>query len=261
MGSEDSKPNQKSDIFFDSLLNNSYNSSNYNDINSSISENSNSNNIFNKLLIEKKNKNEKNNNNKLSVTFEWDNGGNSVYLSGSFCNWNQLFLMKKNTEGKFILKLDINKELIQYKFKVDNVWKINDKFPSQYDHGNLNNYMDCTKGDISKEKSELTTDDNTESSAVKINNNIYNSKKYDNIFPKNNDWNEVSIAPENFWKNKKRKYKINKYFNRLENEKINHMNYNIISSKKNENNTIVSIVCRYRLKLTNFIYYKNNNNI
>ena len=95
MGSEDSKPNQKSDIFFDSLLNNSYNSSNYNNINSSISEeNSNSNNIFNKLLIEKKNKNEKNNNNKLSVTFEWDNGGNSVYLSGSFCNWNQLFIMK-----------------------------------------------------------------------------------------------------------------------------------------------------------------------
>ena len=34
--------------------------------------------------------------NKIPVTFEWESGGNSVYLSGNFCNWQQLFLMENN---------------------------------------------------------------------------------------------------------------------------------------------------------------------
>ena len=34
--------------------------------------------------------------NKVPVTFEWDQGGNSVYVTGSFCNWEQFFLMEKS---------------------------------------------------------------------------------------------------------------------------------------------------------------------
>ena len=262
MGSEDSKPNKSSNIFLDSKLNDSYISSDYNNISSSLTENSNSKNSNKKPFIPKENKDEKNNtnnNNKLPVTFEWEGGGNSVYLSGSFCNWKQFFLMQKNAEGKYILKLDINKEFIQYKFKVDNVWKINEKLPSIYDHGNLNNYIDCTKCDISKEKSELTTDDNTESSFI-LNNNNYHSNKYGNLFPKIKDRSDVKIAPENYWKKTITGNSINKNCNNIENEKINHMNYNIINSNRENNSTIVSVVCRYRLKYANFIYYKSTQN-
>ena len=27
----------------------------------------------------------------IPTTFEWNNGGNSVYVTGSFCKWNQFF--------------------------------------------------------------------------------------------------------------------------------------------------------------------------
>ena len=43
--------------------------------------------------------------NKVPVTFEWDKGGNSVYVTGNFCNWKQFFLMKKNENDIYCLKL------------------------------------------------------------------------------------------------------------------------------------------------------------
>lgn len=248
MGSEDSKKynqNNNNDI----NLNMSYISSDFNQIKSLNSEDS-----ITKSKTDKQENDEKiilkNNSNKYPVTFEWTGGGNSVYVSGNFCNWNQLFLMQKISEGKYILKLDVNKGLIQYKFKIDNEWKINPNFPSLIDHGNLNNYIDISKLETSKDKSELTTDENTESSNkysenknYEINSDFNIRKNYGNIFPKFNDMSEAKIAPENFWK------KI-KNFNKVEIEKINHCN-------SDGNNNAVSVICRYRLKCTNFIYYKN----
>lgn len=32
---------------------------------------------------------------KLSTTFEWKEGGNNVYMTGNFCNWNQKFMMTR----------------------------------------------------------------------------------------------------------------------------------------------------------------------
>ena len=37
---------------------------------------------------------------KIPVTFEWENGGNNVYVTGNFCGWKQFFLMKKEENGK-----------------------------------------------------------------------------------------------------------------------------------------------------------------
>ena len=252
MGSEDSKKysqNNNTDINF----NISYTSSDFNRINTINSEESISKTKPDMKNSSKENEDkiiEKNNNNKYPVTFEWTGGGNSIYVSGNFCNWNQLFLMQKESEGKYILKLDVNKGLIQYKFKVDNEWKINKNFPSLIDNGNLNNYIDTSKIIISSNKSELTTDENTESSNKNLeninfeNNSRFNNRKnYGNIFPKFNEMSNAKIAPENFLK------KIKNYRN-VEIVKINHFNFC-------DNNNAVSVVCRYRLKCTNFVYYKN----
>ena len=246
MGTEDSKKYNENN-FSEFQLNTSYTTSDLYSIKSSSSK-----------IEEKKIPSEKNEKNKSRVTFEWTGGGNSVYLSGSFCNWNQLFLMRKNPEGKFILKLDINnKGLIQYKFKVDNEWKINQNFPSILDHGNLNNYFDMNKLENTKEKSEGNTDENTEASSKYSSNN---KKGYGNRFPKETDLSLANIAPENFWK--VNKSGINN-LRQIENEKINHLN---VGLKKNKNNVnvylysnivSVSIFSRYRAKCTNFIYIKN----
>ena len=80
----------------------------------------------------------------IPVSFEWDKGGNSVYLSGSFCNWKQFFLMKKEKNGKFILNLSLPKGIYQYKFKIDEEWKFNDKYPIFKENGIINNYLDIS---------------------------------------------------------------------------------------------------------------------
>ena len=79
---------------------------------------------------------------RIPVTFEWDKGGNNVYVTGNFCNWNQFFLMKKDKDGKFNLKLNLPKGIYQYKFKVDEEWEYNDKFPTCNENGIINNYID-----------------------------------------------------------------------------------------------------------------------
>ena len=252
MGTEDSK-NYNNNNYSEFQINTSYTSSDlYSIKSSSLKEEEN----VNKKIQEEKN------NNKSQITFEWTDGGNSVYLSGNFCNWNQLFLMQKNAEGKFVLKLDINnKGLIQYKFKVDNEWKINQNFPSILDNGNLNNYIDMNNN---KEKSEGNTDENTESSSKYSSNNKnikINKKGFGNYFPKDIDLSLVNIAPENFWKirNEDNVNDIRK----IENEKINHLNVGLKKNKYIDNKNIhsnivsVSIFSRYRSKYTNFIYIKN----
>ena len=58
------------------------------------------------------NNNIKGDTNKIPVAFEWESGGNSVYLTGSFCNWEQFFLMEKKPNGKHTLTLYLNKGFI-----------------------------------------------------------------------------------------------------------------------------------------------------
>ena len=224
---------------------------------------------------------------KIPISFEWDLGGNSVYLTGNFCNWNQYFLMRKNSNGKHTLLLNLNKGFIQYKFKVDNEWKYNEKYPIIVDNGNKNNYIDTTNWEIIGEKSEETTNSNTESSLLPIENNIefQNSQNnYSNYIPKRNEMNEHRQKVPEEYKDKKNidnkirkgKFANNNYFfskeddilggnyaykkiKKVPSEQINHMNYKINNNTKSkENNPIISsIICRHRLKFTTFVYYKN----
>ena len=83
----------------------------------------------------------------IPVTFEWDKGGNNVYLTGSFCNWKQFFLMKKEKNGKYILNLNLPKGIYQYKFKIDEEWKYNDKYPIYKENGIINNILDITNSE------------------------------------------------------------------------------------------------------------------
>ena len=102
MGTEDSKKyNQSTNT--DINLNMSYTSSDFDQIKSFNSEESISKTKTktDKQISSRENDEKillKNNNNKYPVTFEWTGGGNSIYVSGSFCNWNQLFLMQKISE-------------------------------------------------------------------------------------------------------------------------------------------------------------------
>ena len=227
--------------------------------------------------------------NKIPVTFEWESGGNSVYLSGNFCNWSQYFLMEKNKNGKFTLTLLLNKGIIQYKFKVDNEWKCNEKYPIIDDNGNKNNFIDTTNWEISAEKSEETTNAHTELSLRPNDNKSFsqnfefnNSQNiYCNYIPKKNEMNDLAVKiPEqykytkNIEKNTRQENIGNKIFFSSEEknllgdnysyksimsvmpDQINHLNYKNKDNKE-ENPIVCSIVFRHRLKFTTFVYYKN----
>lgn len=223
-------------------------------------------------------------NNKVPVTFEWDKGGNSVYVTGNFCNWDQFFLMEKNEEGKFFLILYLTKGLIQYKFKVDNQWKCNDKFPIMKDNGHDNNYIDTTNWEISAEESEeeknTNVNSNTElSTKPKTNKSFLGNNNYSTYIPQGNEMNNFAPKIPEQYKQKiyyskiSRQNKIgnsrflcpeeddlfgeNYSYKKIKNfrhEEINHISYKL----KNITNkpSVSSIVSRYRLKFTSFVYYK-----
>ncbi len=223
--------------------------------------------------------------NKVPVTFEWDQDGNSVYVTGDFCAWKQFFLMDKNSNGTYFVTLKLNKGLIQYKFKVDNQWKCNEKFPTMNDgHGNKNNYIDTTNWEISAEGSEINTTINTNSinelsAKHKYNKTINTQNNYSSYIPKMDDMNDFApkipgpykstINLKNF--NRQSKIGSNKYLppeeddligenysykkiKHFRHEEINHIRYKL--KNVNKKPLICSIISRYRLKFTSFVYYK-----
>ena len=91
----------------------------------------------------------------IETFFEWDEGGNEVYLTGSFCDWKEFFLMTKNKDGKFTITLPLPRGFHQYKFKIDDNWTYSKKQPKFEDNGNVNNFIDTTDfNNLNEEKKE-----------------------------------------------------------------------------------------------------------
>ena len=113
------------------------------------------NNLNNKIKIIDRindNNNTENNKNEIKTEFFWDEGGNSIYLTGSFCQWKDFYLMEKNEQGIFYKNLMLPPGFHQYKFKVDNNWAYSKKQPKFEDSsGNVNNFIDTTKLIMKKE--------------------------------------------------------------------------------------------------------------
>ena len=98
---------------------------------------------------------------KVNTVFEWDEGGKNVYVTGSFCNWKQFFIMTKNEQGIFSLTLNLPRGIHEYKFKVDKEWKCSEKSPKHDDGGgNINNYIDTRKNENSKDKNKKNKNNN-----------------------------------------------------------------------------------------------------
>ena len=247
------------------------------------------------IFLEEKEKNKKPKSNisgvetlKVPVTFEWDGGGNNVYVTGNFCNWKQFFLMKKEENGKFILNLNLPKGKYQYKFKVDEIWKFNDKFPTINENGNINNIIDTTNLEINYENMEgkatranTSNNENNENSKSKKylskskNNSFVRQKLYSNYIPKKDEFQgkvtHITFKSKSCLNFSKNKIGDNKYIEIQEknilsdnnsykniaivpNTDIDHLN---IKNRINNNNNIISSVpIRYRRKYTTFVYYK-----
>ena len=224
------------------------------------------------------------------TTFEWDNGGNSVFVTGSFCQWKQFFLMKKDSSKNFVLNLNLPRGIHQYKFKVDGEWKYNPKFPICNDGGNINNYLDTTNLEITIKTNDegitaistnITENNNDPSKAskkysknlLKVNSELSQNQNQNEFFDKittvpihfkntmNLDLitNQNNIGIKKYMSIKEKNVLSDnlsfKKINTAPIEQINHLN-----SKNLENQSIICAVSsRFRYKFTTFVYYKPKN--
>ena len=224
--------------------------------------------------------------------FIWSEGGNDVKITGTFSDWKVQYQMTKNPKDQiFKLELPLKKEIYQYKFIVDNVWKYSKNNPIIDDgFGNINNILDNTKNEEVKSKEKSTTkkikkpkrvstnktktrDSSKKKESKKIinSNSIYQckypsdcilpqslpNKRYYESFKLDNFSNQCSIGKK-------------KYYNFYDNNRLSfgassksifilgHINLNHLISAKNSGKNMLknSMSFRYREKASTFIYYK-----
>lgn len=127
---------------------------------------------------------------KMPTLFEWKEGGNIVYITGSFCGWTQFFIMTKQPNGLFQLTLDLQKGFHQYKFKVDNEWRYSNHHPIITDNNNINNCVDTTNAviPIKENPTKAKTEDKDNQQRAKL-----YRKQYLNYYPEKTELN--TFAP------------------------------------------------------------------
>ena len=154
----------------------------------------------------------------IDTKFEWDEGGNIVYLTGSFCDWNKFHLMTKNDEGKYSITIPLPRGFHQYKFKVDDVWTFSKKQPKFEDNGNVNNFIDTTDYDeghyldeqkneeICKNKAPHLSKENEpkEKSKKKTKDEIKNNKKEKNKDKEKSNKSNIKVKKDEGKKKNKR---------------------------------------------------------
>jgi len=235
---------------------------------------------------------------RIPFKFEWKEGGNKVTITGSFLsNWTVYIDMVKNPEtGFFEFNVNLTREVHQFKFIVDNVWKCSINYLTTNDgNGNVNNVIDLTNFIINdNEKEEKEKDENEKNDKYKEN-DIDSLKRKNEIIKKNNnefncclldedDMNfDAPHAPPCYMRNfdincnvsrrnigKKRYLKYNEKNILSENNcfknitKINHviLNHCCSASKGNLDEKFVraSVSKRVKHKFVTIIYYKPKRN-
>ena len=129
-----------------------------------------------------------NKDNNIRTEFYWDEGGNEIYITGSFCEWKDFFLMEKNEKGIYTKILMLPPGFYQYKFKIDNNWAYSQKQPKFEDNnGNVNNFIDTTNynqnmiQDKQQEKKEDKKENIEKTQKFRIDNIIEPKYKINNI--------------------------------------------------------------------------------
>ena len=104
------------------------------------------------------NDNHKNKNKTQNVTFQWDeeeSDSQIVYLTGNFCKWKQYFIMPK-INNIYTITLPLPKDLHKFRFRINDVFKLNKKYPIMKDGDNECNYIDTSEINNRNTKSKKT---------------------------------------------------------------------------------------------------------
>ncbi|KAJ3388135.1 hypothetical protein HDU92_001614 [Lobulomyces angularis] len=139
--------------------------------------------------------------NTVPVILTWDQGGESVNVTGSFNKWKQKIKLKKSYHD-FSTIVDVEPGTHQLKFIVDSEWKCSDNLPVTTDsNGNLINIIDTEIKDGLENCGSEEVDINFESD-IGYNNEIpIYLLKYQDEFKSSADKNELNCAITDYTKN------------------------------------------------------------
>jgi len=84
----------------------------------------------------------------VPAVIRWKHGGEEVYVSGSYDNWTNKLRLNRSTED-FVAIVELPEGKHEYKFLVDNEWKIDPNEPKvESGKGSLNNYLEVKPSDF-----------------------------------------------------------------------------------------------------------------
>ena len=207
--------------------------------------------------------NQNNNSNikEIRTEFYWDEGGNNIYITGSFCDWKEFFLMEKKEKGVYNKVLMLQPGFYQYKFKVDDNWAYSKKQPKFEDsNGNVNNFIDTTninindinnknKNEVEEEiKEKKSKDKNNKNNNIKRNSSnnslgLLNNVEYSTYIPLKGEFNIKPLSLPGL-------YKTHYILNEKKNKVIKERKFSQIEYVDQTNNSIRS--------LSNSKYLENN---
>jgi len=131
--------------------------------------------------------------NKNLIKFYWNEGGNEVFITGSFCEWDKRLKMRKNKNNIFEIELFLPKGKFEFKFIVDGLWRCSSNYQQIKDNrGNSNNFIDNISD--TKNFNEINLNKNVTNLSEENNHKIKNidelKKNYSNIYPSIGQLNE-----------------------------------------------------------------------
>lgn len=178
-------------------------------------------------------KNSKNETEGIEIMFVWKEGGNDVFITGSFAGWKQYFMLDKK-DDYYYRKIVLSKEKHFFKFIVDKEWKCSNNYESISDeHGNINNFIDLTNmgfgfNELDNSNKQAKTPnqnkkDQQSKNALKKPRNADDYNNYSEIYPDRSELNsETPLIPSSYCnkfslENNSFQYKIgkNKYIDNL----------------------------------------------
>ena len=171
----------------------------------------------------------------IEVNFIWKEGGNDIYVTGSFVNSKQWFNLER-TGDSFQRKILLPKEKHLFKFIVDNDWKNSSFYDKTTDEkGNVNNVIDLKVISASnKEKpkkacnEDKTPKTKTETNNKKLSVNIDNSP-YSEVVPDRRSLNnEAPVLPSSY----NSKFCLNNNLSQLLKGKNQYLDYDVPSLHK-----------------------------
>ena len=176
---------------------------------------------------DKKSRRKKKKNDIQKITIEWDKEETEVvYVTGSFCSWKQFFIMPK-INNIYSLTLPLPKGLHKFKFRINDVFLVNKKYPIMKEGENDCNFID-TSPKISTSPNSNNNNNNSDNSE-KESKSSKNMDESDSS-SKSNSYEFEDEEDQFYKKMKKRK------------EKMKKTKYSMIYPKKNNLNNYAPII-------------------